>query len=154
MGIVNVLGLIDWSLFEPSIHSGKFAGVKMPNRCLMLVVLKPFNEAFSICPEKCRITYTVKVYNQYMTLQCSASHSPEISQLGSSFGLSGLSHTPRSEKGEIQFSMVDPASYTDSVAAIDKLLGTYDAQKQEDMTKFEDCGGGKYMLRFFLSFFP
>lgn len=53
----------------------------------------------------------------------------------------GLSHTPRSEKGELQFAKDDPASYSGIVADIDKLLANYDLLKQEDMTKFENCGG-------------
>ncbi|XP_076134140.1 sodium/potassium-transporting ATPase subunit beta-1a [Alosa pseudoharengus] len=52
----------------------------------------------------------------------------------------GLSHTPRSVKGEIFFSMNDPKSYEKIVTAMDELLKKYNADAQEDMVKYEDCG--------------
>jgi len=62
----------------------------------------------------------------------------------------GLSHTPRSLKGELQFTKDDPESYKDIVTAMDTMLANYDLLKQEDLTKFENCGGetaGEYKDR-------
>lgn len=53
----------------------------------------------------------------------------------------GLSHTPQSDKGEIQFSMNDPNTYNGIVKAMDNLLAKYNPDNQEDITKYEDCGG-------------
>ncbi|XP_019752786.1 sodium/potassium-transporting ATPase subunit beta-1a isoform X2 [Hippocampus comes] len=52
----------------------------------------------------------------------------------------GLSHTPRSEKSEISFSMSDPTSYEKYVDSIGKFLKLYDDDRQTDLMKYEDCG--------------
>ncbi|XP_062412127.1 sodium/potassium-transporting ATPase subunit beta-1a [Sardina pilchardus] len=52
----------------------------------------------------------------------------------------GLSHTPRSDKGEISFTMNDPKSYEKIVSAMNTLLETYNSAAQEDQVKYEDCG--------------
>uniref|UniRef100_A0AAQ4Q1H7 ATPase Na+/K+ transporting subunit beta 1a n=1 Tax=Gasterosteus aculeatus aculeatus TaxID=481459 RepID=A0AAQ4Q1H7_GASAC len=53
----------------------------------------------------------------------------------------GLSHTPRSEKSEIAFSLSDASSYKKYTDAMTKFLKKYDDDKQTDQMKFEDCGG-------------
>ncbi|XP_054458408.1 sodium/potassium-transporting ATPase subunit beta-1a [Anoplopoma fimbria] len=52
----------------------------------------------------------------------------------------GLSHTPRSVKSEIAFSLSDATSYKKYVAAMDEFLNQYNAENQTDLMKFEDCG--------------
>lgn len=52
----------------------------------------------------------------------------------------GLSHTPRSEKSEIAFTMSDKASYKKYTDAMDTFLKQYNEDAQTDATKFEDCG--------------
>lgn len=52
----------------------------------------------------------------------------------------GLSHTPRSEKSEISFSMSDNGTYKSYIAHMDKLLELYDEGRQADSMKYEDCG--------------
>lgn len=52
----------------------------------------------------------------------------------------GLSHTPRSDKGEISFSMNDPSSYSKIVTAMNDLLEKYKPEAQSDAVKYEDCG--------------
>ncbi|XP_053178857.1 sodium/potassium-transporting ATPase subunit beta-1a [Scomber japonicus] len=52
----------------------------------------------------------------------------------------GLSHTPRSEKSEISFTMSKPDTYKKYVATMVKLLEPYDVNNQTDAQKFEDCG--------------
>lgn len=53
----------------------------------------------------------------------------------------GLSHTPRSEKAEISYSMQDEDSYRLYVKAMKELLEPYVEDKQLDDSKYEDCGG-------------
>jgi len=52
----------------------------------------------------------------------------------------GLSHTPRSEKHEISFSISDPKSYAKYTDAITKFLEKYADDLQKEDSKFEDCG--------------
>ncbi|XP_049579427.1 sodium/potassium-transporting ATPase subunit beta-1a [Syngnathus scovelli] len=52
----------------------------------------------------------------------------------------GLSHTPRSEKSEIAFSIKDRKTYEKYVESIDKFLVQYDEDRQTDLMKYEDCG--------------
>ncbi|XP_077964825.1 sodium/potassium-transporting ATPase subunit beta-1a [Gasterosteus aculeatus] len=61
----------------------------------------------------------------------------------------GLSHTPRSEKSEIAFSLSDASSYKKYTDAMTKFLKEYDDDKQTDLMKFEECGDvpGTYMDR-------
>ncbi|XP_054644671.1 sodium/potassium-transporting ATPase subunit beta-1a [Dunckerocampus dactyliophorus] len=51
----------------------------------------------------------------------------------------GLSHTPRSEKSEISFSMTDQKTYKTYVDSTANFLSIYDDEKQTDEMKFEDC---------------
>ncbi|XP_036426216.1 sodium/potassium-transporting ATPase subunit beta-1a [Colossoma macropomum] len=51
----------------------------------------------------------------------------------------GLSHTPRSDKAEISFSLSDEDSYRAYVKTIKELLEPYNEEKQTDITKYEDC---------------
>jgi len=53
----------------------------------------------------------------------------------------GLSHTPRSLKSEISFSLSDPSSYKKYTDSVDSFLAQYDEPRQADQMKFEDCGG-------------
>ncbi|CAK6956231.1 sodium/potassium-transporting ATPase subunit beta-1a [Scomber scombrus] len=53
----------------------------------------------------------------------------------------GLSHTPRSEKSEISFTMSKPETYNKYVATMLKLLEPYSDDNQTETQKFEDCGG-------------
>lgn len=53
----------------------------------------------------------------------------------------GLSHTPRSDKGEIAFNINDPESYKKIVDSMDDILKKYEITAQEDALKYEDCGG-------------
>ncbi|XP_077390444.1 sodium/potassium-transporting ATPase subunit beta-1a [Festucalex cinctus] len=59
----------------------------------------------------------------------------------------GLSHTPRSEKFEISFRKSDPKSYEKYVASINKFLTLYDDDRQNDLQKFESCGGNPESYR-------
>ncbi|XP_012677174.2 sodium/potassium-transporting ATPase subunit beta-233 [Clupea harengus] len=61
----------------------------------------------------------------------------------------GLSHTPRSVKGEIFFSMNDETTYEKIVKSMTDLLDKYDLKNQQDMGKYEDCGtaAGDYKNR-------
>uniref|UniRef100_A0A4W6DLD5 Sodium/potassium-transporting ATPase subunit beta n=1 Tax=Lates calcarifer TaxID=8187 RepID=A0A4W6DLD5_LATCA len=52
----------------------------------------------------------------------------------------GLSHTPRSDKSEIAFSISDKDSYTKYTKSMDDFLQPYDDELQTDQMKFEDCG--------------
>ncbi|XP_073708521.1 sodium/potassium-transporting ATPase subunit beta-1a [Garra rufa] len=52
----------------------------------------------------------------------------------------GLSHSPHPDKAEISYSMSDPKSYSAYEDHIEKFLKAYNDDKQEDATKFEDCG--------------
>ncbi|XP_049443719.1 sodium/potassium-transporting ATPase subunit beta-1a [Epinephelus fuscoguttatus] len=52
----------------------------------------------------------------------------------------GLSHTPRSEKSEISFTLTSPKSYKKYIDALDDFLGNYNDTLQESEQKFEDCG--------------
>lgn len=51
----------------------------------------------------------------------------------------GLSHTPRSDKSEIAFSMSDEDTYKKYIESMKTFVEQYNDQK--DDTKFEDCGG-------------
>ncbi|XP_013878496.1 sodium/potassium-transporting ATPase subunit beta-1a [Austrofundulus limnaeus] len=51
----------------------------------------------------------------------------------------GLSHTPRSDKSEIVFTLSDPESYKKYTQTMRDLLKLYDDEKQTDQM-FEDCG--------------
>uniref|UniRef100_A0A8C2Z0N0 Sodium/potassium-transporting ATPase subunit beta n=1 Tax=Cyclopterus lumpus TaxID=8103 RepID=A0A8C2Z0N0_CYCLU len=53
----------------------------------------------------------------------------------------GLSHTPRSLKSEISFSLSDPGSYMKYTETVENFLAKYDELRQADQMKFEDCGG-------------
>ncbi|XP_076004714.1 sodium/potassium-transporting ATPase subunit beta-1a [Genypterus blacodes] len=61
----------------------------------------------------------------------------------------GLSHTPRSEKSEISFSMKDDASITKYTESMDNFLKLYEAQRQTEQLNFEDCGAvpASYKMR-------
>jgi len=61
----------------------------------------------------------------------------------------GLSHTPRSEKQEISFSLKDSASYEKYTTSMRDLLKGYDNELQAETQKFEDCGDapGSYKNR-------
>uniref|UniRef100_A0A8C2X2V7 Sodium/potassium-transporting ATPase subunit beta n=1 Tax=Cyclopterus lumpus TaxID=8103 RepID=A0A8C2X2V7_CYCLU len=52
----------------------------------------------------------------------------------------GLSHTPRSLKSEISFSLSDPGSYMKYTETVENFLAKYDELRQADQMKFEDCG--------------
>jgi len=52
----------------------------------------------------------------------------------------GLSHTPRSEKSEVSYSMSDKKTYEKYVESMDNLLLPYDEERQIDLAKYEDCG--------------
>lgn len=52
----------------------------------------------------------------------------------------GLTHTPRSDKAELSFSLNDLESYLPYTKALKEFLAKYDDEKQSDPTKFEDCG--------------
>lgn len=55
--------------------------------------------------------------------------------------LSGLSHTPRSDKSEIAFNLNDVETYLAYTKAMREFLVMYDDDKQRDQMKYEDCGG-------------
>lgn len=57
------------------------------------------------------------------------------------FPYPGLTHTPRSEKFELAFSMNDVETYLKYTKNMQDLLKSYDEEKQRDQMKFEDCGG-------------
>jgi len=61
----------------------------------------------------------------------------------------GLSHTPRSVKGEIFFTMNNEESYSKIVKSMQELLEKYDSLNQLDAAKYEDCGAapGEYRNR-------
>ncbi|XP_027002743.1 sodium/potassium-transporting ATPase subunit beta-1a [Tachysurus fulvidraco] len=61
----------------------------------------------------------------------------------------GLSHTPRSDKSEISFSMQDEDTYRVYVKEMKDLLEAYKDEKQTDERNFEDCGESpsKYIER-------
>ncbi|XP_029988998.1 sodium/potassium-transporting ATPase subunit beta-1a isoform X1 [Sphaeramia orbicularis] len=52
----------------------------------------------------------------------------------------GLSHTPRSDKSEIVFSMNDDSTYAKYLESMKKLLALYETSLQTDDRNFEDCG--------------
>lgn len=52
----------------------------------------------------------------------------------------GLSHTPRSEKSEISFSMKDSTSFKKYIESMQNFLKSYDDDRQTETNKFEDCG--------------
>ncbi|KAG7463502.1 hypothetical protein MATL_G00177230 [Megalops atlanticus] len=61
----------------------------------------------------------------------------------------GLSHTPRSEKAEMAFNKNDETSFSKYTNAMKAFLEMYNDSKQEDPTKYEDCGDvpGDYLDR-------
>ncbi|XP_041791918.1 sodium/potassium-transporting ATPase subunit beta-1a [Chelmon rostratus] len=52
----------------------------------------------------------------------------------------GLSHTPRSDKSEIVFSMSKETTYQKYVSSVESFLELYNDARQTDQLKFEDCG--------------
>nr|XP_046247746.1 sodium/potassium-transporting ATPase subunit beta-1a [Scatophagus argus] len=52
----------------------------------------------------------------------------------------GLSHTPRSDKSEIVFTMSDEKTFNDYITSMKDFLEKYDDERQVDQMKFEDCG--------------
>lgn len=62
----------------------------------------------------------------------------------------GLTHTPRSDKSELYFSLTDIETYLPYTRALRDFLANYDDDKQRDQMKFEDCGGGFYSGAMFL----
>ena len=56
----------------------------------------------------------------------------------------GLTHTPRSEKAEVAFSLNDVETYLPYTKALKEFLAKYDEEYQRDQMKFEDCGGRFY----------
>lgn len=62
----------------------------------------------------------------------------------------GLTHTPRSEKAEMSFSLTDMETYLPYTKALREFLALYNDDKQRDQMKYEDCGGGFFTrdLRF------
>nr|AZT78974.1 sodium/potassium-transporting ATPase subunit beta 1 subunit [Lateolabrax maculatus] len=52
----------------------------------------------------------------------------------------GLSHTPRSDKSEIAFSKSDESTYKKYTDSMKTFLEQYNADRQSDQMKFEDCG--------------
>ncbi|KAI4892012.1 hypothetical protein NFI96_034217 [Prochilodus magdalenae] len=52
----------------------------------------------------------------------------------------GLSHTPRSEKAEISFTINDGDTYGHYIKTMKELLEPYGEDKQSDDMKYEDCG--------------
>ncbi|KAK5847970.1 hypothetical protein PBY51_017057 [Eleginops maclovinus] len=61
----------------------------------------------------------------------------------------GLSHTPRSEKSEVSFSMNDVETYLPYTKALRDFMSKYDEKYQTDKMQFEDCGvdPGEYKNR-------
>ncbi|XP_036400899.1 sodium/potassium-transporting ATPase subunit beta-1-like [Megalops cyprinoides] len=61
----------------------------------------------------------------------------------------GLSHTPRSEKSEMAFNKNDANSFSKYTKAMSDFLEMYNDSKQEDPTKYEECGEtpGEYINR-------
>lgn len=55
----------------------------------------------------------------------------------------GLSHHPRSEKSEMMFYPERIETYLEYTKSIREFLSQYDAEKQDDGMKFEECGGTK-----------
>uniref|UniRef100_A0A3Q2T407 Sodium/potassium-transporting ATPase subunit beta n=1 Tax=Fundulus heteroclitus TaxID=8078 RepID=A0A3Q2T407_FUNHE len=54
--------------------------------------------------------------------------------------LSGLSHTPRSEKSEISFKMSEAGTYEKYINTVKELLKLYDLENQNNLDHYEDCG--------------
>ncbi|XP_042339612.1 sodium/potassium-transporting ATPase subunit beta-1a [Plectropomus leopardus] len=52
----------------------------------------------------------------------------------------GLSHTPRSDKSEIAYTISDEKTYTKYIDAMDTFLWKYDDKNQTEQKNFEDCG--------------
>lgn len=52
----------------------------------------------------------------------------------------GLSHTPRSEKSEVTFSIREVETYLPYAKALREFLVKYDEEAQKDQMQFEDCG--------------
>lgn len=55
--------------------------------------------------------------------------------------LTGLSHSPRSEKSELSFNLNDVETYLKYAKAMRDFLEPYHEEKQKDQLKYEDCGG-------------
>lgn len=55
--------------------------------------------------------------------------------------LAGLSHSPRPDKAEISYSIGDNSTYKAYVDHMDRFLEAYNDGKQNDESKFENCGG-------------
>lgn len=56
----------------------------------------------------------------------------------------GLSHTPRSEKSEVSFSLNEMETYLPYTKALRDFLVKYEDDNQRDQMKYEDCGGRCY----------
>ena len=54
--------------------------------------------------------------------------------------LAGLSHTPRSEKAEVSFSVREVETYLPYAKSLREFLAKYDDEPQKDQMKYEDCG--------------
>jgi len=52
----------------------------------------------------------------------------------------GLTHTPRSEKSEMSFSVNDVETYLPYTKALTQFLAKYDDANQLDQMKYDDCG--------------
>lgn len=52
----------------------------------------------------------------------------------------GLTHTPRSDKAEVSFSLNDIETILPYTKALKEILAKYDEEKQRDQMKYEDCG--------------
>ncbi|KAM6893642.1 sodium/potassium-transporting ATPase subunit beta-1b [Xenentodon cancila] len=61
----------------------------------------------------------------------------------------GLSHTPKSDKAEVSFSVREVETFLPYVKALREFLDKYDEELQKDQMKFEDCGEepGEYKHR-------
>ncbi|KAL7397376.1 hypothetical protein ABVT39_020894 [Epinephelus coioides] len=59
----------------------------------------------------------------------------------------GLSHTPRSEKSEISFTLTSPKTYKKYIDALDAFLENYNDTLQESEQKFEDSAPSTYRDR-------
>lgn len=67
--------------------------------------------------------------------------------------LAGLTHTPRSDKAEVSYSLNDLETYLPYTKAIKDFLAKYDEELQKDQMKFEDCGGKALGRAVFSSYF-
>ncbi|XP_061090197.1 sodium/potassium-transporting ATPase subunit beta-1-like isoform X2 [Conger conger] len=60
--------------------------------------------------------------------------------LGRTGGSWGLTHTPRSEKTELSFTLGESSSFKKHVKAMHDFLEAYNDTQQLDQMKYEDCG--------------